>query len=511
MNLFDLLQSTNLVWSEITPKINGDIEVTDICTDSRKVKKGSLFIALEGSKADGHLYLKDAEKASAAALIVNEKAVKDGRVKASDFFIPIFSVNDTRLAAAWLYSAWCGHPQRSLTMIGVTGTNGKTSIARLIREILAGSGRPCGVIGTVGCYSPKGKIDLPSPEPDANMTTPDPGELYPALAQMKADGAAFVVMEVSSHALALEKVEPITFDIAIFTNLTEDHLDFHGDMEHYYLAKEKLFSQCKTALINIDDRYGKRLYEKHFCHSHACSAEGKGAAFVAEDIRLKGERGIEYKISSPGLRMRVRSPLVGSFQVMNTLEASACAKLLGVKIDEIRAALLSFYGVSGRLERVKLPHGQDYQVYIDYAHTPDALENTLRTARGFLSFGQRLWVVFGCGGDRDRQKRPIMGNIAASLADVVIITSDNSRGETPSEIIKDIISGIGDGGAYTVIENRQDAIEYAVARVGRGDMLLLCGKGHEEYEIGAEGKKPFSEKAIVYSAAMRRAAREGKS
>ncbi len=509
MNLFTLFQRIpQELWDPAQLKALSCLTIANICTDSRKASEGSLFVALEGSRQDGHRYLQAAIKAGAVALLVNESAVTDGRVKKEELIVPLLAVKDTRETLAWLMSAWFDHPAKGLCMIGITGTNGKTTVANLLCRMLTDAGRRCGIIGTLGCYSPMGRLELPSPDPDANMTTPDPSELYMALARMKADGVDTVVMEVSSHALALHKVAPITFDIGVFTNLTEDHLDFHLNMEGYYAAKEKLFRSSRAAVVNIDDPYGRRIAAHRFCPTYSCSAEGRGAAFAADDIHRRTDRGIEYKISSPSLRMRVRSPLSGDFQIMNTMEASAVASLLGVKPQLLRATLADFSGVSGRLERVKLPQSQAYRAFIDYAHTPDALENTLRTARSLLAPGQRLWVVFGCGGDRDRQKRPIMGNIAASLADAVIVTSDNSRGEDPAQIIKDILSGIEDGAAYTVIENRKEAIEYAVAQAAAGDLILLCGKGHEEYEIDKNGKKPFSEKEILLSAAEKRERRE---
>ena len=403
------------------------------------------------------------------------------------------------MASARLFSVFQGEPQKKMKMIGVTGTNGKTSICRLIYEILTGSGRKCALIGTMGCLVSGKRIDIKSADPRANMTTPDPEELYKILRVAKEEGAEFAVMEVTSHALALGKVEPIVFDTAVFTNLSEDHLDFHGDMESYFAAKEALFSQSRQAVINYDDRYGRLLAERIDIPTRLCSAEGREKDVAAEDIHLLGERGIEYKLTSRDLRLRVRSPLPGGFNVMNTMQAAIVAHSLGASAADIKDTLAHFGGAMGRLERLKLEERCDFSVFIDYAHTPDALENLLRTARGFAKVGQRIVLLFGCGGDRDRQKRPIMGRIATEMADHVIITGDNSRSERTGDIISEIISGIERESAapFIVIENRKDAIEYAVKNARRGDIILLAGKGHEEYEIDGNGKRPFSERELV--------------
>jgi UDP-N-acetylmuramyl-tripeptide synthetase len=270
-------------------------------------------------------------------------------------------------------------------------------------------------------------------------------------------------------------------------------------MESYFAANRSLFSKCRSAIINCDDRYGRRLAEDIRVPRRLCSAEGRETDSFAEDIHLRGERGLEYKLVSRDLRLRVRSPLAGGFNVMNTMQAALVAHELGASATDVKDALVHFGGISGRLERLKPTPGCEFSVFIDYAHTPDALENLLRTARGFSGEGQRIVLLFGCGGDRDRAKRPLMGRIAASMADYVIITSDNSRSEKPGEIIFEIISGIEceSRATYTVIENRRDAIEHAIRGARRGDIILLAGKGHEEYEIDATGKKPFSERALV--------------
>ena len=426
-------------------------------------------------------------------------AVEEGRVNPEGHRTPFLICDDTRVAAAHLFAAWYDNPQKRMKMIGVTGTNGKTSVSRLIYEILNKADLPCGIVGTTGCRTNKRELGIRKRDENANMTTPDPEELYAILSEMVKDGCEYAVMEVTSHSLTFSRVAPIVFDTAIFTNLTEDHLDLHGDMNSYFSAKAKLFKQSRRAIINYDDRYGRLLADNIKIPTTLCSAEGRDADRSAEDIHLLGDRGIEYKLTSRDLRLRVRSPLSGSFNVMNTMQAAVATYMLGAPVADIKETLAHFGGIGGRLERLKLGAAVDFSVYIDYAHTPDALENLLRTARGFLREGQRLVLLFGCGGDRDRQKRPIMGKIATSMADHVIITSDNSRSEEPLDIIRDILSGIGGeyGASFTVIESRSNAIEYAVKNARRGDVIILAGKGHEEYEIDRDGKKPFSERNLV--------------
>ncbi len=502
MKIFTLLEEAGLAerltLSKQAHKRLQETEVGGVCSDSRHLRAGDLFVAVKGLHTDGHRYIEDAIGKGACGVIFERGAL--GEDFLGQLEIPGVAVENSRAALACLCAAVYGHPQRQMKMVGVTGTNGKTSVSRLLYEILSRSGKRCGVIGTTGCFTVSGRINIRSEREDANMTTPDPEELFKILSVMESEGVETVIMEVSSHALAFSKVEPILFDVAVFTNLSEDHLDLHGDMEHYFAAKAKLLGQSRRAVVNLDDYYGRRLATSMLCPVYGCSAEGRDACFALEDLHLKGAHGIEYKISSPSLRMRVRSPLCGGFNVMNTAEAAVVARFLGIEAGEIRTALSSFQGVEGRLERIKLPSKQEFAVYIDYAHTPDALENLLLTARSFMKRGQRLVVLFGCGGDREKQKRPLMGKIATELSDLCVITGDNSRSENPSDIIADILSGVSAEGCYTVIEDRRAAIEYVIKNARRGDVILLCGKGHEEYEIGRDGVRPFSEREILLSA-----------
>lgn len=476
-----------------------DISIEGITASSLKVKKNYLYIAIEGLHTDGHKFVCDAAEQGAVAAVVSRKAIRDGKVCSGCHRITMVAVDDCRDAMAKIFASFYGNPQNKMKFIGVTGTNGKTSVCRMIYEILCRSGKKCGIIGTVGSFIGSEKLEVRPLDENANMTTPDPEELYRILYIMQNAGAEYVVMEVTSHSLALSKVSPIKFDVGVFTNLTEDHLDFHSDMEDYFVTKEKLFSLCSRAVINCDDKYGRRLAEKLEIPVFTCSADGRISDFLATDIHYKNQNGIEYKLSSPRLRLRLRSPLAGRFNVMNTMQAAVSAFCAGIPAHEIKETIANFGGIEGRLEKLKINGRAEFSVYLDYAHTPDALENLLSTARSFSNQGQRLVLVFGCGGDRDKQKRAIMGKIAASMADFVIVTSDNSRSEKPSDIIRDIVSGIKDEGIFTVIEDRREAIEFALKNARRQDIIILAGKGHEEYEIDANGRKPFSEKEIVRS------------
>ena len=473
------------------------IEIKELFSDSRKVVTGGLYIAMAGVHTDSHAFVAEACEHGAVAAVISRRALTDGRVRAGDCYVPLIAVDDTREAFARLYAAWYSNPQTKLRFIGVTGTNGKTTVCSLIKHVLTGAGVRCGMIGTTGSTSLSRELDIRSDNPTANMTTPDPPELYKILRAMADDGVEYVVMEVSSHALALGKVCPISFGVAVFTNLGEDHLDFHADMEDYFAAKRQLFAACGTAVINADDKYARRIADGFGGRLLTCSAEGRRADLEAVDVRFDARSGTEYKLMSRKMRLRVRTSLPGRVNVMNTLEAIAVCHECGVSARDIKDGVASFCGVRGRFERLKLGAMADFSVYIDYAHTPEALEHLLRTAKQIARRGQRIVLVFGCGGDREKAKRAAMGRIASQMADTVVITSDNSRSEQPMDIINGILAGIVEDAIYTVIEDRRAAIEYVIKNARRGDIILLAGKGHEEYEIDRLGKHPFSERAIV--------------
>ncbi|MBE6646092.1 MAG: UDP-N-acetylmuramoyl-L-alanyl-D-glutamate--2,6-diaminopimelate ligase [Ruminococcaceae bacterium] len=485
--------------------VHTGIEIEEIFCDSRQVVKNGLYVAIDGLHTDSHIYISDAVSHGAKAAIVSRSALIEGRVRLEDKRVLLVCVDDCREAFARIYAAWYSNPQDGMTFIGVTGTNGKTTVCRMIFEILSRAGHRCGLVGTAGNMISASDLNsaFAYEELDikamslANMTTPDPPELYRILERMRERGVRYVIMEVTSHALALKKVAPISFEIGVFTNLSEDHLDFHSSMEEYYEAKKQLFSRCNLCVVNIDDRYGRRLSEELEVRRYTCSSEGRAADYNACDIRSHGEAGMEYRLASGRMRLRVRTGIPGAITVMNTMQAAAVCNLLEIPARSIKDSIASIEGVKGRLEKLRLPVKVGFSVYVDYAHTPDALENLLRTAKMFSKRGQRIVLVFGCGGDRERQKRAMMGHIAASMADFFVVTSDNPRGERPSSIIDDIVSGIGDEGHYTVIEDRESAIEYVIRNARSGDVILLAGKGHEEYQIKGNTRLGFSEREIV--------------
>ncbi len=490
MKLYSLLNEAGID----CPRYPCDTEITKIETNSESVTDGCLFICIKGTKFDSHTLIRSVLARGASAVIAQYGAdVGDA------LGLPIIFVRDTRAAMAHLYAAYYGNPQKRLKFIGITGTNGKTTTSKMLYEILLSAGKSVGLIGTVGSISRSGKIDIRSANGLANMTTPDPAELYKILSVMAEDKVEYVVMEVTSHALALRKVAPIFFDYALFTNLSQDHLDFHGDMEAYFGAKRALFSRCKRAIINADNFYGRRLAMEIYCPI-TCTESGRVASYSATEIRHNGYEGLEYKLSSRRLRLRVKTSIPGSFTVMNSLMAIACAAELGVSDTVIKNAMLSLSGTDGRLQRVELGEKADFAVFIDYAHTPDALENLLRSARGFAESRGKITVLFGCGGERDREKRRIMGHIASSLADMTVVTSDNPRSEDPDAIIGDIMLGVDKESKFVIIPDRREAIKYAVCSAVTGEIILLAGKGHEVYEICGHEKRAFSEAEIVRDA-----------
>lgn len=481
------------------PPEAGDIEIKQIVTDSRRVTPGSLFLCIEGLHTDGHGYVDDAIKAGAAVIVAER--VRDACVGGAAAFILL---ENTRKASALLYNALYGNPCEKLKIIGVTGTNGKTSVCTLLREVFEAAGYRCGLIGTVCCESADGTLLTPNHEnPLANMTTPDPEQLYAMLARMVADGVEYVFMEVTSHALALCKVDAICFDMAVFTNLTQDHLDFHGDMESYFEAKQKLFSLCRRGAVNGDDPYGARLLKNIRCPVVTCST-GEGD-YCALDVELRGVGGSAYRMRTPGGIIPLRLAIPGSFSVTNSLLAGAVALEYGIPAEVLTGVFAHTAGVCGRMERVRFCKENDPTVFIDYAHTPDALEKLLKSIRQFRGAESRILLVFGCGGDRDRSKRRQMAHVASRLADFVIVTSDNSRSEDPERIISDIMKGMDKEKAHTVIPDRRLAIRSAVLEARAGDLVILAGKGHERYEIDAKGRHPFDEREIVRDALRERA------
>ncbi len=519
ISLASLLQEASIPFEVGRPNPT----VCGLCSDSRQIRRGDLFVAISGFHTDARRWIASARAAGAVAAVA-EAGFEPPSSWDPDF--PVITVPNARVAMACLYDAWYDHPGRRLRLVGVSGTNGKTSTATMLASILRAAHVPCGVIGTVGCFLPDGQeVGKGAPDAPTGMTTPDPDVLYPLLCRMASvtdggerTGRPVVVMEVTSHALALGKVAPLTFDLSIFTNLTAEHMDLHGTMEDYYIAKRRLFAVSRDVILNADDRYGRRLLSEplpvhhwYICHASGqnlsqpdrmCpSGEGSCTRVYAEQIKYAGEDGVSFKLTTPDIRLRLSCPVPGEFSVMNALEAATAALALGVSPSVLRDALRTFPGVPGRMERVSLPPTRfPATVFIDFAHTPDALEKLLGMAHTIKRRDGRIVLLFGCGGDRDRSKRKIMARVASRMADFAVITSDNSRSEDPEDIIAEILRGMDKESEYTVIPDRAEAIRYAIRNARAGDIILLCGKGHETYEITANGMTPFSEKEIVRAA-----------
>ena len=461
-------------------KTNVDLEqeITAVAYDSRKVTPGSLFVAITGFATDGNLYIPMALEKGAAAVVT---------AKVPEADIPYVLVESDRLALAHLGANYYGHPAKSMKLIGVTGTNGKTSSTLLLKHVLETvQGAKVGLMGTMENLI--GHESVPT-----ERTTPESFELQALLAKMRDGGCSHVIMEVSSHAIALERVAGLHYAVAAFTNLTEDHLDFHVTMENYCDAKAELFARCDHAVANADDQWFTRMCAKAACPVLSTSAKGQ-ADLYAEDAELLSD-GVRFTAVCSQERVQVRLPIPGKFTVYNTLTVLGMALALGISLTDAAKALESAQGVKGRVEVVPTP-GKDYTVLIDYAHTPDGLENVLSSVRGFCK--GRLIAVFGCGGDRDPIKRPIMGRIGAEIADIAIITSDNPRTEDPAKIIADIVKGIDpEKNNYEVIENRVQAIHHAMDIGKKNDIIVLAGKGHETYQEINRVKHHLDEREVV--------------
>jgi len=464
--------------------------VDSITTDSRAVRPGALFIALRGERTDGHAFIDDAVDRG-ATVVVHDASSGAERVvlslahgeRAPAAFV---AVSDTRLAASAIADAFHDHPSRHLIVVGVTGTNGKTTTTHLLREIFEAAGVPCGVVGTLGGEFRDRRWPL------AN-TTPLALELHALLAAQRDAGARAVAMEVSSHALALHRVDHVRFAAAALTNITRDHLDFHGTIDRYAAAKRRLFDLAPKAVINADDPWGARFLGElgDAAVPYAIESDAPGG-FRATDVRLAGD-GSTFRVGDEAFAV----DLPGRFNVRNALAALGCASVLGVAVDDIRRGLASTRAVPGRMERIG---AFGIEAIVDYAHTPDALENVLRAARETTR--RDLIVVFGCGGDRDPGKRSEMGLIAARLADRVIVTSDNPRSEDPLEIAR----AIANGSSSTSIEiDRRRAIRRAIADAQPGDTVVVAGKGHETYQIVGDRTYAFDDRDEVRIAFAKRA------
>ena len=455
---------------------NQNVSIQDITADSRAVKPNSLFIALDGATVDGHNYIDKAVDAGAVAVIVSKPVTVPADVC-------VITVDDTRQAMMVCVPYFFDYPANRMRMVGVTGTNGKTTTTHMIRHILKAQGFKVGVIGTVHIMI--GDTSYP-----IHNTTPDVVDLQHILHQMVQENVEYCVMEVSSHALALGRVSGVEFDTAVFTNLTQDHLDFHKTFENYLAAKCKLFEQVsapnqvkdnKGAVINIDDSYGYRVMEKTTAPTITYSTLGKGT-LNASDVHMSTKNS-QYTVNYKGESYPISMNTTGLFNVYNTLAAIGACLQEGISMEAIDTALKTFSSVPGRFELIE--EGQDFAVVVDYAHTPDGLQNILETAKAIKE--NRIIIVFGCGGDRDATKRPIMGRIAAGYGDKIYVTSDNPRTEDPVQIVKDVEVGVKEalreGTSYEVIVDRREAINHAIHDAKAGDIVIIAGKGHENYQI----------------------------
>lgn len=463
--------------------IQGDdnIILKNVRYDNRKVETGDLFVCVKGFKVDGHSFIKDAKNKGATAVIVSDDVESvDG--------ITIIKVEDTRKALAVVSSNFFGNPKDKIKLIGITGTNGKTTSAFIIKSILEKAGNKVGLIGTIANYIGNDKIET-------ERTTPESFELHELFNKMVEENVQYCVMEVSSHSLDLDRVYGLEFEVGIFTNLTRDHLDFHKTFENYYKAKFKLFERSKVSVINLDDEYGVRVLEdlNKISKDSMTFSIKNDSQYKAYDIHM-GESGSSFKFNMDEKEISFDMNIPGEYNIHNALGTILMAKALNIDIDYIRQGIENII-IPGRCEMVAKDRNLDYNIIIDYAHTPDGLENILSTVKGFAK--ARIITVVGCGGDRDKVKRPQMGKIACDLSDIAIITSDNPRTEEPISIIEDIIRPL-DNTNYEVIESRYGAIERAMSLAQKGDVIVIAGKGHETYQILKDKTIDFDERKVVY-------------
>lgn len=454
-----------------------EIEISGVTADSRQVEQGVLFVCIKGGKFDGHDHAQQALDEGAAAILCERDLGLANQLLCAD----------TRHAYGILCGNWYDNPSQKLKMIGVTGTNGKTTVTCMLKHILEAAGKKVGLLGTI--QNEIDDITLP-----AKHTTPDPLALHSMLSRMVGAGCEYVVMECSSHALDQKRLAGVHYKVAAFTNLTQDHLDYHHDMESYYTAKKKLFSMCDTAVINLDDDYGKRLVKEIGCDMLTFSIGEDAADYTAKDIRSYPD-GSRFMMVSKGELARIKLPIPGDFSIANALTAAAACLAAGLTLEQAADGLSSCPGVVGRIE--VLPTDTDYTVIRDYAHTPDGLEKVITTMKKFAQ--GRVVTLFGCAGNRDRGKRKLMSDIVASLADFVILTSDNPRDEDEMQIIEDAMPGLyaHPETPYQVIPDRYEAIEWALKNAQKGDVLILAGKGHEDYQVLHGETICFDEKRVV--------------
>lgn len=454
-----------------------DQEITGLTDDSRKIQPGMLFACIRGERFDGHSVAAQVlEQGAAAVLVDHDLGLGDRQIVTAD----------TRALYGKLCATWFGHPERKMHFVGVTGTNGKTTITNLIKHILTESGHTVGLIGTI-------QNEIGSRVIHTDNTTPFVYDLMALYAQMAQAGCDYVVMEVSSFGLVQQRIGETHFDVAVFTNLTQDHLDYHGTMEAYYQAKKLLFDRCSYAVVDVDDAYGRRLCDEITCDTYTYGSRDQ-ADFYADAMKLRAD-GTSFWLCCGDKSYPVHLHLTGMFNVSNALAATAACRALGLSMRKILQALETCHGVRGRCEVI--PIDRDFTVICDYAHTPDAIENILRSVKEYTK--GRLICLFGCGGNRDATKRPKMAKAAARYADLLVITSDNPRDEEPEAIIADILTGLADSTvSYEVVVDRKDAILRSMQLAQPGDIIVLAGKGHEDYQILKGGVHiPMDEREIV--------------
>jgi UDP-N-acetylmuramoyl-L-alanyl-D-glutamate--2,6-diaminopimelate ligase len=480
-----------ILLKKVVGSIDG-IAITGITADSRKVTPGMVFVALRGATVDGHDFVEQAVSQGAAAVVVEKE--KEG------IAAPQIVVRSTRAAVSVLASVYYGHPSKAMKVIGVTGTNGKTTVTHLIDRVLSDNGHVTGLIGTI-------KKRIGDQEFDVANTTPEALELQETFHAMKAIGTEYPIMEVSSHALELKRVAGTDFHAAVFTNLTQDHLDFHGNMENYRMAKGKLFAQLgntfmneagtnKYAVINADDPSADFFLGQCAVQTITYGIQ-KEADVRATDVKIEAD-GASFRIESWAGAVDLRLQMTGTFAVYNALAAASVCLCEGIPLEKIKPSLEAVTGVPGRFERVQA--GQPFTVIVDYAHTPDSLENVLRTIREFVK--GKVYTVIGCGGDRDRTKRPIMAKIAVDYSDLAVLTSDNPRTEDPEQILDDMEAGLHDVAKerYVRLIDRTEAIRFAIRKAIEGDVVLIAGKGHETYQIIGKTKYHYDDREVAAQA-----------
>lgn len=452
-----------------------DIEIKDVTANSNSNMEGAAFVCIKGNNADGHDFAAEAVKKGAAAVICQRHCCVDGYIM----------VEDTAAAYGIICDNFFQNSSKELKLIGVTGTNGKTSVATIIRTLLCACDMPCGLISTI-------EAEYGEKTEEVANTTPEPYSLHRLFYNMTKDGMKVVSMEASSHALNQKRLSGLNFSVAVFTNLTQDHLDYHKSMLEYYKAKKKLFSITDYAVVNIDDVYG-RVLAAGLCIEHdTFSVSDRSADYFADDISCRAD-GVSFMLCHNCERVKVRFAIPGIYSVKNAMAAIIACHRFGISLNLLADEISNIEGIKGRSELIKTSSG--FSVVCDYAHTPDGIENILKSTRQYAQ--GRIVLLFGCGGDRDREKRPIMGRIAAELADFVVVTSDNPRTEPPDKIISEILAGMMGRSNYIAVPDRREAVKYALATAKRGDIVILAGKGHEMYQILGDKKIYFDERRLV--------------